>query len=176
MCMATAPGEPLRYRDRPFRHSGSPYCLVAYAPGRECHRNCIGWGPRVSGQAVHRQVLLLVKDETTRGTIEWTLRGNGGFELVHSDSAADAIRRLRREDIQPDIVLLDWQVIGAGEILRYFVSQPRYVRARVIVLSDHQGDIPQLCVNAIVPRAVTGSDILATLDKIDPRERSQPTS
>lgn len=130
----------------------------------------------MSRPVVHRQVLLLVKDEATRGTIEWTLRGTGGFDLVHSDSAADAIRRLRRDDIQPDIVLLDWQLPGAGEVLRHFVSRPQYVRSRVIVLSDQQGEVPQLCVTAVVPRTVTGSDILATLDKLDPRDRTQPTS
>ena len=124
----------------------------------------------MSRPEVHKlQVLLLVKEETTRGTIEWTLRGNGGYELVHCETAADAIRKLRREELQPDYVLLDWQLAGAGEVLRHFVSQPRYVRSRVIVLSDQHSDVPQLCVTAIVPRAVTGTDILATLDKIDPR-------
>jgi CheY-like chemotaxis protein len=120
--------------------------------------------------------LLLVKDETTRGTIEWTLRGTGGFDLVQCDSAADAIRRLRRDELQPDYVLLDWHMPGAGEILRHFVSQPRYVRSRVIVMSDQSTDVPQLCVTAVVPRSSTGTEILATLDKIDPRGRTDTLS
>lgn len=167
--MSAAPDEPGCYSARPVFYTRSRCCLVAYALGADCHAICITGCLRVSRTEVHRQVLLVVKDETTRGTIEGTLRMTGGFDLVPCETAAEAIRRLRRDDLQPHFVVLDWQMPGAGEILRHFVSQPRYVRSRVIVMSDHHADVPRLCVTAVVPRAITGTEILATFDRIDPR-------
>jgi CheY-like chemotaxis protein len=96
------------------------------------------------------------------------LRGNGGYEVIPCEDAANAIRQLRRDEIQPDFVLLDWSLPGASEILRHFVSRPRFVRSHVIVLSDQQKDVPQLCVSAVVPRTITGNDIIATLDRVEP--------
>ena len=115
-----------------------------------------------------RGTVLVIAGSDLRSELSDSLAG-AGYRVVTIGNSTDAVAFLRRQGVQPALIVLDWNVPGMSglQFIAFHASSPLYSRTPIAVIAEPtSNNIPRLCVNAIVSRPFEPGAILDVADRV----------
>jgi CheY-like chemotaxis protein len=120
-----------------------------------------------------RGTVLVVAGDELRAEVAEALAG-AGYRVVTLGNTTDAAAFLRRQTVQPALIVLDWSAPGMSglQFIAFHASSPLYSRTPVAVIAAPGNNVPRLCVVGIVYRPVDHdrlAEIVERATRIVPR-------
>ena len=125
-----------------------------------------------------RGAVLVIAGEDLRGAIADALTDEG-YRVITIGSTTDAVTFLRRETVQPAMIVLDWSTPGVSglQFIAFHASSPVYSRTPLAVIADGaNNNVPRLCVVAILYRPLDVAHLGEVVERATRRPPRRDTS
>lgn len=114
-------------------------------------------------------MVMVVDDDATWRELVLEFLKEARFEVAGAANGAEALRRLRRGEVKPDVILLDltMPVMDGWRFRRRQLADERLAAIPVVVVSsDDPGSLP---IDRLVPKPCRPGELLSALAAVLPR-------